>query len=86
VLKPRKMTDSTPCRFRAVESAGVNVDTVKYPDGTVDVEVEGPHGRTWSFKNLPSVSDPKGLPVDVTWDAATVALHVAGEKVQEQKI
>ncbi len=86
ILKPRKMVEPTPCRFRAAEAAGATVDTVKYPDGTVDVEIDGPHGRSWSFKTLPSVSDPKGLEVVVTWDAAAVTLHIAGAKIQQQNV
>jgi hypothetical protein len=86
VLKPRKMVEPTPCRFRAVEGDGTTADTVKYPDGSVDVEINGPHGRPWSFKKLPSVSDPKGVEVVVTWDATAVTLHMGGAKIQQQAV
>jgi hypothetical protein len=86
VLKPRKMVEPEPCRVRTFDAAGVTVDVVKYPQGTVDVEVAGPHGRTWSFTALPAVSDPAGVEVAVTWDPATVALHMGGSKVQEQQV
>ena len=80
------MIEPTPCRFRAVAAADAIVDTVKHPDGTVDLEIDGPHGRAWSFKSLSAVSNPKGLEVLVTWDVATVTLHIDGAKVQQQRV
>jgi hypothetical protein len=59
---------------------------VKEACGTVVIEIDGPLGRTFTFRRPLPPCDSKGLLVAVVWSLSAVYLFLNGKRVEERRV
>jgi len=81
-------TNEQTYRFRRTERDGIAVATIKYPDRTLEIVVEGPLSRTFVFRTaIPIPAKPRNYAkVVLSWKFPEVRLFINGEKVSTMNV
>jgi hypothetical protein len=62
------------------------VKAVKEASGAVVIEVDGPLGRTFTFRRPLPPCDSRGLLVAVAWNQSAVHLYLNGKRAEQRRV
>jgi hypothetical protein len=75
-------TNNNSYNFPNVEQGPIIVSSRKNPDKTVFVQINGPFGNSYDFREPIPLCDARGLHVAITWANNEVILYLNGKKIR----
>lgn len=76
-------TDDHSYNFGEVEAFGIKAQAIKHPDKTLQIDLNGAHGKHYSIREQMPTPDDKGeVFVAVTWDISKAIFYLNGQPVQ----
>ena len=75
-------TDRDGYNFPDVQHGPISVSARKHPDRTVSIEISGPFGNNYDFREPIPECDERGLHVAITWGKNEVKLYLNGKPVK----
>src|SRR5260221_637453 len=78
-------TNDEAYRFPEVRHAPIAIQTAKRPDGTLRVNISGPFGGAYEFRQPIPACDENGIRVGVVWAGYEVALYLNGAYCQAMR-
>jgi hypothetical protein len=82
---PDWATNSHSYKWGPIAADHILVAASKDSDAAIEVEVSGPFGETFSFRQKMPLCGPHGLFVAVTWKDGEVILYLNGEKAASKR-
>ena len=75
-------TNTNTYIFQPISQGGITINSKKLPDKSIEVTIEGPFGKSYSFNAPIPPCTPKGLMITITWKRPEVALSLNGRRAK----